>query len=169
MALATCYRILVASNATSITSLLFNPSGPSGPALNVTSETAVGTQPSWVTGHPTNPSLAFTNLEQDNGMTIALSYDNTGNGTIVGQVPSGGAGPAFLLTTADAVFVANVRSMRPDSCASVACPFLTPSARMTSTVWLWKCYGRASVQLAPVLPRRATACSTAAQRFRSQH
>jgi hypothetical protein len=111
MALATCYRILVASNATSITSLLFNPAGPSGPALNLTSETAVGTQPSWVTGHPTNPSLAFTNLEQDNGMAIALSYDDTGNGTVVGQVPSGGAGPTFLLTTTDAVFVANVRSM----------------------------------------------------------
>jgi len=65
----------------------------------------------WVTGHPTNPSLAFTGLEKDDGMAIALSYDDTGKGTIVGEIPSGGAVATFLLATTDALFVANVRRM----------------------------------------------------------
>ena len=108
-ALAACYRILVASNTTRITSLLFNPYGSSGPTLNVTSATTVGTQPMWITDHPTNPSLAFTGLEQDDGMAIALSYDDTGNGTIVGEIPSGGAVANFLLATTDTLFVTNVR------------------------------------------------------------
>jgi hypothetical protein len=108
-ALAACYRILVASNATRITSLLFDPYGSSGAILAVTSTTTVGTKPMWITGHPANPSLAFTGLEQHDGMAIALSYDGTGNGTIVGEIPSGGAIANFLLATTDALFVTNVR------------------------------------------------------------
>jgi hypothetical protein len=117
MALATCYRILVASNTTRITSLLFNPYGQYGATLNVTSKTVVGTQPMWITGHPTNPSLAFTGLEQSDGMAIALKYDHTGNGSIVGEIPSGGDVANFLLATTDAIFVTNVciMSTKPPS------------------------------------------------------
>jgi len=99
------YHILVASNASSITSLFFDPYGPT---LNVTSEVVVGPSPSWITAHPTNPSLAFTGLTQGDGITVALTFDDTGNGTVVGQVPSGGAVPASLFATKDALFVANV-------------------------------------------------------------
>ena len=170
MALAACYRILVASNATSITSLLFNPSGTSGATLNVTSETVVGTQPTWITGHPTNPSLAFTGLEQDDGKAIALTYDDTGNGTIAGEIPSGGAVATFLLATTDALFVANVRRVPLNSCARVARSLLTPLAWMMplpkTTVRFRVVHGLPSVWLATLLPRLATTCSVAVQWFR---
>ena len=105
----TGYRILVASYTDRITSLLFDPTGPS---LKVTSEVKVGARPSWLTVHPSDPSLIFTGLENLEGVVVALKYDNDGNGTIVGQIPSGGADPASLLATTDTLFVGNVRARR---------------------------------------------------------
>lgn len=110
----TGYRILVASNTDRITSLFFDPYGPT---LNVTSEIVVGPHPTWITGHPANPSLAFTGLEQQDGIVVALKFDDTAKGTIVEQIPSGGASPASLLATTDALFVGNVRITPPRSCA----------------------------------------------------
>jgi hypothetical protein len=105
----TGYRILAASYTDRITSLLFDPTGPS---LKVTSEVKVGARPSWLTVHPSDPSLIFTGLENLEGVVVALKYDKDGNGTIVGQIPSGGADPASLLATADTLFVGNVRARR---------------------------------------------------------
>lgn len=99
------YHILVASNTDRITSLFFDPYGPT---LNVTSEIVVGSHPMSIMGHPSNPSLAFTGLEQEDGAVVALTIDETGNGTIVGEIPSGGAIPGSLLATMEALFVGNV-------------------------------------------------------------
>jgi Lactonase, 7-bladed beta-propeller len=109
LAIMTGYRILVASYTDRITTLLFDPIGP---ILIVTSEVKVGTRPSWLTAHPTDPSLIFTGLEQREGVVVALRYDEDGNGTIVSQIPSGGADPASLLATADTLLVGNVRVIR---------------------------------------------------------
>ena len=104
-----CYRILVASYTDVLTSLLFDPKGPT---LKVTSEIKVGNNPSWLTVHPNDPTLVFTGLEVAYGIIIALKFDENGNGTIVGQISSGGADPASLLATTDILLVGNVRIMR---------------------------------------------------------
>ena len=106
------YRILVASDTSKITSLFFDPNVPT---LDVASETFVGLGPIWITGHPTNPSLVFTGLTQGDGVVVALTFNDTGNGTVVGHVPSGGTHPASLLTKMDALIVSNV-------CVLVALP-----------------------------------------------
>jgi hypothetical protein len=102
----TGHRVLVASYSDRITSLLFDPNGPT---LIATSEITVGTRPSWLTAHPTDPSLVFTGLEQTEGVAVALKYDNSGIGNIVGQIPSGGAEPVSLLATANTLLIGNVR------------------------------------------------------------
>ena len=99
------YRILVASNTSKIKSLFFDPNGST---LDIASETFVGPGPIWITGHPTNPSLVFTGLTQGDGVVVALTFDDAGNGTVVGHVPSGGTHPASLVTKMDALFVSNV-------------------------------------------------------------
>jgi hypothetical protein len=101
-----CYRILVASYTDGLTSLLFDPKGPT---LKVISEIKVGNRPSWLTAHPDDPTLVFTGLEVSDGTIIALKFDEDGNGTVVGQIPSRGADPASLLATTDALLVGNVR------------------------------------------------------------
>src|SRR5712691_4351677 len=157
------YRILVASNTNSVMSLFFDPYGPT---LNVTSEVVVGPSPSWITAHPTNPSLAFTGLIQGDGVLVALTFDDTGNGTVVGQMPSGGVVPASLLVTMDTLFVSNVRRSLPKytACEWYAFAYLCPSPRMTlgpplcctpkPTVPFWDGHGRSYIRLAPVLPQR---------------
>ena len=65
-----------------------------------------------LTVHPSDPFLIFTGLENLEGVVVALKYDNNDNGTIVGQILSGGADPASLLATADTLFVGNVRARR---------------------------------------------------------
>lgn len=78
-----CYRILVASYTDGLTSLLFDPKGPT---LEVTSKIKVGNRPSWLTAHPDDPTLVFTGLEQSDGIIIALKTEMP---TVVGQIPSG--------------------------------------------------------------------------------
>ena len=149
------YRILVASNTSNITSLFFDPYGPT---LDVTSETFVGPGPTWITGHPTNPSLAFTGLTQGDGVVVALTFDDTGNGTVVGHTPSGGTDPVSLLTTMDALFVSNVRV--PLHLAhewhAFADPRMTPRSLWCCvskpTVRLRDGHGCSSVRFAPIFP-----------------
>lgn len=102
-----CYHILVASYTDGLTSLLFDPKGPT---LKVISEIKVGNRPSWLTAHPDDPTLVFTGLEVSDGTIIALKFDKDGNGTVVGQIPSRGADPASLLATTDALLVGNYSS-----------------------------------------------------------
>ena len=71
-----------------------------------------------IIGHPSNPSLAFTGLEQEDGTVVALTFDETGNGTIAGEIPSGGAVAASLLATTEALFVGNV-SRKSCACATL--------------------------------------------------
>jgi hypothetical protein len=149
------YHILVASNTSNITGLFFDPKGPT---FNVTSETFVGPGPTWLTGHPTNPSLVFTGLTQGNNTIVALNFNDTGNGTEVGHIPSGGVEPTSLLATMDAVFVANVRMALhfTREWNAFADPWMT--ARLLwccvpkSTVRLRDDHGCPSVRLAPIFP-----------------
>jgi len=149
------YGILVASNASIITSLFFSPHGPT---LDVTSETFVGPGPTWITGYPANPSLAFTGLTQGDGVVVALTFDDTGNGTVVGRIPSGGTNPTSLLTKMDTLFVSNVciplHLMR--EWHAFTDPRMTPRLSWCCvskpTVHLRDGHGCSSVRLAPIFP-----------------
>ncbi|KAI0268656.1 3-carboxy-cis,cis-mucoante lactonizing enzyme [Gloeopeniophorella convolvens] len=103
----TVYRILVASYTDHVTTLLFDPAGPT---LKVASELRVGHHPSWLTVHPDDPYLVFTGLEQAEGVAVAIKYDEEGRGTVVGEIPSGGADPASLLAVKDTLLVGNYSS-----------------------------------------------------------
>jgi len=59
-------------------------------------------------GHQSNPALAFTGLEREDSVVIGPTFDETGNSTIVGEIPRGGAIPGSLLATTEALFVENV-------------------------------------------------------------
>jgi hypothetical protein len=135
-----CYRILVASYTDVLTTLLFDPKGPT---LKVTSEIKVGNNPSWLTVHPNDPTLVFTGLEVANGIVIALKFDENGNGTVVGQISSGGADPASLLATTDALIVGNVRIMRQLLTPILICALLL--------VLIWNRPGRSTVHLTSIL------------------
>ena len=149
------FRILVASNTSSITSLFFDPYRAT---LDVTSKTFVRPGPTWITGHPTNPSLAFTGLTQGDGAVVALTFDDTGNGTVVGHIPSGGTDPVSLLTKMDALFVSNVciALHLTRSRHAFADPRMTPRLLCCcvskSTVRLRDGHGCPSVRLAPIFP-----------------
>ena len=112
-----CYRILVASYSDGLTSLVFDPKGPT---LKVISEIKVGNRPSWLTAHPDDPTLVFTGLEQSDGIIVALKFNEDGNAAVVGRIPSGGEDPASLLATTDTLLVGNVRRHR-HPCARKRC------------------------------------------------
>jgi len=149
------YHILMASNASSITGLFFDPYRTT---FNVTSETVVGPGPTWITGHPTNPSLIFTGLTHGDGIIVALTFNDTGNGTVVGHIPSGGTNPNSLLTTMDALFVSNVciALHLTREWNAFADPRMTPRLLgccvPKSTVRLRDGHGCPSVRLAPIFP-----------------
>ncbi|KAI0305552.1 3-carboxy-cis,cis-mucoante lactonizing enzyme [Multifurca ochricompacta] len=125
----TGYRIIVGSYTDRITSLFFDPAGPT---LKVTSEIKVGNRPSWLAAHPDDSSLVFACLEQDDGVAIALRFDEEGTATIVGQIPSGGKDPASLLAIADTLLVGNYSSgtilTAPQSTSPPYFPAYPPSA-----------------------------------------
>lgn len=104
------YRILVGSYTNSITALLFDPSKPS---LTVASSIEVGFHPSWITPHPSDPSVIFAGLEDTVGKIVVLKYDEDGKGTIVGEVDSGGDSPASLSAVDATLLVANVCALLP--------------------------------------------------------
>ncbi|KJA18135.1 hypothetical protein HYPSUDRAFT_70161 [Hypholoma sublateritium FD-334 SS-4] len=101
------YRILVGSYSDEIVTLAFDPDART---LEATSALKVGHHPSWLTAHPAHPSLVRTGLEQSDGRIITVSYDESGKGTILSDVPSGGQDPCCLLALEDEILVANYSS-----------------------------------------------------------
>ena len=102
------FRILVGSYTNEIYTVSFDPD-----ALKLTLESTltVGHHPSWITPHPTDPSLVFTGLEQDGGKAFVIRYDAEGKGTVVGSAPSGGADPCTLLALGTELLVGNVSKL----------------------------------------------------------
>ncbi|KAJ7449639.1 Lactonase, 7-bladed beta-propeller-domain-containing protein [Mycena latifolia] len=90
------YRILVASYTTSIQSLSFDASAAT---LTTHSAVEVGFHPSWIESYPSDQSFV-----------VAVKYDESGNGTVIAETPSGGADPCNLAATRDELFVANYSS-----------------------------------------------------------
>ncbi|KZT72346.1 putative isomerase YbhE [Daedalea quercina L-15889] len=101
------FRILVGSYTNEIYTVSFNPD-----VLKLTLESTltVGHHPSWVTPHPTDPSLVFTGLEQEEGKVLVIKYDAQGKGTVVGEASSGGADPCTLLALGTELLVGNYTS-----------------------------------------------------------
>ena len=102
------FRILVGSYTNEIYTVSFDPD-----ALKLTLESTltVGHHPSWITPHPTDPSVVFTGLEQDGGKAFVIRYDAEGKGTVVGNAPSGGADPCTLLARGTELLIGNVSSL----------------------------------------------------------
>ena len=106
------HRILVGSYTDYVYTLDFDPLSKS---LNLVAKTKLATNPSWITPHPNDPTLIFAGLEQNEGKVIAVKFDDkSGEGRIVGEASSGGAGPCSVLATEDEVIIANVS--RSDLC-----------------------------------------------------
>ncbi|CAL1711668.1 unnamed protein product [Somion occarium] len=119
------YRILVGSYSDQVYTLSFDPNIPS---LSLVSSVTVGHHPSWLTPHPKDLSLVFAGVEQSDGKIVALKFDESGKGIIVGELPSGGADPCTLLATGDQLLVANYSSGTLTAIPlSSDPPFLTPS------------------------------------------
>ncbi|KAG8938134.1 hypothetical protein FRC03_007625, partial [Tulasnella sp. 419] len=86
-------KFLVGSYTSYITALSF-----SGNSLSVISQSNAGWNPSWVTGHPTNKSVIYSNQEQSWGQVYSfLVNPTTGQLTQIDSTPTGGADPAHLL------------------------------------------------------------------------
>ena len=100
------YRILVGSYSDEVVTLAFDPDART---LEATSALKVGHHPSWLTAHPAHPSLVWTGLEQSDGRLLTLKYDESGKGSILSDVPSGGKDPCHLLALQDEIITANVR------------------------------------------------------------
>ncbi|KAI8971011.1 putative isomerase YbhE [Trametes punicea] len=101
------YRILVASYTNDVYTIAFEPDVPT---LKLTSTVTVGHHPSWITPHPKDSSIVFAGLEQTDGKIAVLKYDEDGRGTVIGEVPSGGADPCSLLALDDQLLVVNYSS-----------------------------------------------------------
>lgn len=104
------YRIYVGSYSEEISVLSFDPATPS---LSLISSVKVGFHPSWVTPHPTDPTVVFTGLEEEKGTIVALKFDQHGHGFAVGESSSGGASPCALVAVGSELLVGNVRSSKP--------------------------------------------------------
>ena len=102
--------ILVSSNTQVIYTLKFDPSVPS---LELEHESHVGYHPSWITSYPGDKSLIFTGLEHQEGQVVAVTFDDSGKGTVAKQITSGGSDPCSLVATKDELHVANVRLSNP--------------------------------------------------------
>jgi len=119
------HHILVASNTDRITSLVFNPRGPT---LNVASKIVVGSHPMSIRSldiQAINPALAFTGLEQEDGVVVALTFGETGNGTNDGDRVAA----ELLLAPALAMDVRNSSSYGPGDGAARRTPFLYATNR----------------------------------------
>ncbi|KAH9922105.1 Lactonase, 7-bladed beta-propeller-domain-containing protein [Fomitopsis serialis] len=101
------FRILVGSYTNEIYTISFDPDTPK---LTLESTLTVGHHPSWITPHPTDPSLVFTGLERDGGKAVVVRYDAEGKGTVVGEAPSGGADPCTLLALGTELLIGNYSS-----------------------------------------------------------
>ncbi|KAF9819552.1 hypothetical protein IEO21_02016 [Rhodonia placenta] len=101
------YRILVGSYANEIYTVSFDPDTSS---ISLVSSITVGYHPSWITPHPTDISLVFAGLEQAEGKIVVVRYDEGGKGSLVGEVPSGGADPCTLLAAGTELLIGNYSS-----------------------------------------------------------
>ncbi|TDL16913.1 putative isomerase YbhE [Rickenella mellea] len=102
------YRFLVASYTDAIYTIEFDIATKS---LKATQKLTVGFHPSWISRHPSDPSLVFTGLEQEDGRLLTLKYANdSGKLEVIGDVSSGGSSPCHILVTEDQLFVANYSS-----------------------------------------------------------
>ena len=104
------YRILVASYTDAIYTVQFTPPTTEAKGtLELVASSVVGYHPSWLTRHPSDDSLVFTGLEQDDGRLLAIKFDRSnGKGKVLADVSSGGKDPCTLATNSDALFVGNV-------------------------------------------------------------
>ena len=100
------YRILVGSYTSDVTTLEFDPDART---LQVISALTVGHHPSWLTRHPSDPTLVYTGLEQTEGKILAFKVDSEGTIKVVGEANSGGADPASLEALEEELIVGNVR------------------------------------------------------------
>ncbi|CDO76735.1 hypothetical protein BN946_scf184813.g5 [Trametes cinnabarina] len=101
------YRILVASYTNEIFTLAFEPDTPS---LKLASTVTVGHHPSWITSHPKDKSIVFAGVEQTEGKVVVLKYDEEGRGTVIREIPSGGADPCSLLALGNELLIGNYSS-----------------------------------------------------------
>ncbi|KAH7911312.1 Lactonase, 7-bladed beta-propeller-domain-containing protein [Hygrophoropsis aurantiaca] len=100
--------ILVGSYTNVIYTLSFDPTAAS---LKLIASTEVGHHPSWISTHPSDPSLIFAGLEQPEGKIVAVKYqDKLAAGTKVAEVDSGGKDPCTLLVLEDEVLIGNYSS-----------------------------------------------------------
>lgn len=89
------YKILVGSYTSVISTLLFSPKA-NPPSLTITSTSPAGTNPSWISLHPTNSSILFATQENYYGQALTFTLDSAGRATQVASVYSGGQSPAYL-------------------------------------------------------------------------
>ncbi|KAJ6621404.1 Lactonase, 7-bladed beta-propeller-domain-containing protein [Mycena sp. CBHHK59/15] len=90
-----------------VCSLVFDASAST---LTCHSSVEVGFHPSWIEFYTSDHSLVFAGLEQKEGKIVAIKYNDSGHGSVVGETPSGGADPCSLTATKDELFVANYSS-----------------------------------------------------------
>ncbi|KAK7691939.1 hypothetical protein QCA50_005344 [Cerrena zonata] len=101
------YTILVGSYSDQVYTLSFDLDKPS---LSLISSVYVGHHPSWITQHPKDPSTIFAGVEQADGKIVTLVFNKSGEGVVVGEVPSGGADPCTLVVVNDELVVGNYSS-----------------------------------------------------------
>ena len=99
-------HIYVGSYTNEIFTIAFDPEAPS---LTLVSTLTVGFHPSWLTPHSSDPSVIFAGIEQTDGQIVAVKYDETGRGNLLGRTSSGGGCPCSLVTTDTEMLVGNVR------------------------------------------------------------
>ncbi|KAF8342588.1 putative isomerase YbhE [Cantharellus anzutake] len=98
------YKILVGSYTDRITTLAFDPDRKT---LQVLSTVQAGQSPSWIAQHPTDKSLIFATNEVEDGKIQLFRLAKDGRLTFLEECSSGGALPANLGVSEDAVVVAN--------------------------------------------------------------
>ncbi|SRR5258707_15150887 len=101
------YKILVGSYTDRITTLEFDSDAKS---LCVHSYFYAGQNPSWIAQHPTDKSLIFATNEVTDGKIQLLRLAEDGFLSFLEECSSGGADPASLSVSEDAIVVGNVRA-----------------------------------------------------------
>ncbi|CAE7131687.1 unnamed protein product [Rhizoctonia solani] len=92
------YKLLVGGYATTIATLLFNPTSSS---LSNIATTSAGISPTWITIHPTNKSLVYATQEWTPGSILSFVVQQSGQLTKVSSIASGGGSPAHAIVTSD--------------------------------------------------------------------
>ncbi|KZP28429.1 3-carboxy-cis,cis-mucoante lactonizing enzyme [Athelia psychrophila] len=104
-------KIIAGSFANEIYTLEFDPSSGS---LSLLSSITVGSNPTWITSHPAQPSsgtVIFAVLEKVDGEVVVVSFDKDGNGKIETRgISSQGDGPCSVIAMKDEIIVGNYTS-----------------------------------------------------------